>query len=456
MKIYDPEIDAPIQKGNCDYERPLAPSLNPIITFLPQGPSYTINNNVVEWCGWKFTWSIDPVVGLSLYNISFLDRTVWRENPNLEPVRRSILYKASIGEVLTCYGDATISGSIRNFYDFYEYIYRDFSVELIPGIDVPEYASLFETIFTDVDGTVNTLPNRVGIYEKNAGMLWRHTDDLIDGRSGRELVVTFISVISNYDYNFEWTFTQDGEIRFDMIPSGVIETDPTTLSNMEDHHGHDHEHESLVLPNVYGLKHSHPACVRLDFAVDGLINKVEEHDIERSPVSEENPYGNEFVETSKLLTSELQAIRDTDFTKSRKWIVHNEFSKNYLGHERGYEIAPYPSPFPYDDLERIAKRAIYIKHALHVTKYHDGELYAAGQFVTEDDKDSGLAVYVADDENIVNEDIVVWYTLGFAHAPRTEDVPAMPRHPVGFKISPHNFYNENPGLYIPKTQIITP
>ena len=454
MKIYDPtagEPPIPIQKGNTDYTRPLAPNLNPIITILPQGPSYTVSNNVVEWAGWQFTWSTHPVTGLSIYNVSFLDRTVWKENPDLAPVRRSILYKANIGELITCYGEKSISGTIRNFFDFGEYPIRDFSSELIPGIDIPEYASLFEYIFTDTDGTVNNLPNRVGIYERQAGMLWRHTDDLVDGRSGRELVVTFLTVISNYDYLFNWIFTQDGEIHFELLPSGIIEGEATLETSMAGHT--DHPDEELVLSNVYGVKHSHPANIRIDFAVDGLINKIEQHDIERVPVSQENPYGNQFVETSTLLTTELDAIRDTDFTKARKWVVRNESSKNYLGYERGYEIVPFPTPFPYDVDERISKRATYILHSLHVTQYHDDELYTAGQFVTEDAEDRGLAIYVADDEPIVNEDIVVWYTFGFSHPTRIEDVPVMPTERMGFKIIPHNFFNESPGMYIPKTEI---
>ena len=454
LKIYDAGNNVPIQKGNTDWERPLAPNLNPIITTLPNGPSYTITNNIVEWADWKYTWSVHPVNALLLYNISFLDRTVWKEDHNLDPVRRSILYKANLGEVITCYGDNSISGSVRNFFDFGEYNTRDFSVEIIPGIDVPSYATFFDYNFTNPDGTILNLPNRVGFYERDAGMLWRHTgysvdgSIAIDGRSARELVVTFINTISNYDYVFNWIFTQDGDIRFEMIPSGVIETDSINLiQSNEDMNG------SLILPYVYGLNHSHLANVRLDFSIDGSLNKIEETDTVHMEVSETNPYGNLFIEKNTLLETELNAIRDTDFTKSRKWVVHNEFSKNYLGYERGYELSPYPTTFPFNADERIIKRASYMKHSLHVTKYHDGELYSVGQFPVEDSEDRGLAVYIENDEPIVNEDIVVWYTFGFSHNPRIEDTPVMPREPLGFKLSAHNFFNENPGLYIPKTML---
>ena len=448
MKIYDSGSNLPIQKGNLDWDRPFSPNLNPLVTLLPQGPSYSIKNNIVEWAGWKFTWSVNPITAISLYNVSFLDRTVWKENPNIDPVRRSILYKANIGEIITCYGDNNVSGSIRNFLDLGEYTTRDFSVEIIPGVDVPPYATLLDYNFTNTDGSMLNLPNRVGFYERDAGMLWRHSGYTFDGRSGRELVLTFINVISNYDYVFNWIFTQDGDIRFEMIPSGIIETDAINLDKVNED-----TDSSLILPYVYGLNHSHLANIRLDFAVDGLINKIEENDVEHMEASKENPYGNLFIEKATLLTSELNAIRDTDFTKSRKWVIQNEFSKNYLGYERGYELSPYPTPFPFNVDERIVKRASYLNHSLHVTKYHDDELYTTGQFPTEDSEDRGLAVYVANDESIVNEDIVVWYTFGFSHNPRIEDTPVMPREPIGFKLSAHNFFNENPGLYIPKTML---
>ena len=121
-----------------------------------------------------------------------------------------------------------------------------------------------------------------------------------------------------------------------------------------------------------------------------------------------------------------------------------------MGYERGYELSPYPTSFPFNKDERICKRATYLLHSLHVTKYHDKELYSVGQFPVEDAEDRGLGAYVANDESIVNEDIVVWYTFGFSHNPRIEDSPVMPREPSGFMLSAHNFFNENPGLYVAK------
>jgi primary-amine oxidase len=81
--------------------------------------------------------------------------------------------------------------------------------------------------------------------------------------------------------------------------------------------------------------------MRIDFMVDGIKNSIEESDLVLLPPSEENPYGNQFKEEETLLLTEKEAIRNTDFLKSRKWIVSNEESLNYVGIARGYELNPY-------------------------------------------------------------------------------------------------------------------
>jgi primary-amine oxidase len=184
--------------------------------------------------------------------------------------------------------------------------------------------------------------------------------------------------------------------------------------------------------------------------LDGIKNSIEESDLILLPASEENPYGNQFLEEEILLKTEKEAIRNSDFSKSRTWIIHNEESQNYLGIARGYELDPYPTPLIYNSSSRISKRGIYILNNLYVTKYRESELYVMGKNVVEEPKDTGLEKYIENDENIVDEDIVVWYTCGFAHSPKCEDFPVMPREPLGFSLKPHNFFNENLGLYLQK------
>ncbi len=456
IKVIDNDIIYPIPKGNTDWERPYPLNMKPLVTLLPEGPSYTVNGNVVNWGDWEFTWSFDPVYGVSINNVSFLDRTTWRENPELPPVRRSILYKANLSEVVTAYSDSAQITAQRNFYDIREYPATYFIVSLTKGIDVPNYADLYSVYVSLVGGDVIELTDVIGLYEKDDGMLWKHTDfpcegDVVTrGRSGRKLVLTTVHSIGNYDYMFNWNFYQDGKISYQINPTGIVSNVPTHITKVNGHD--DIEGGTLVRPNVIAVNHCHYANVRLDFAIDGLRNSINEIDLLQVCNSKENPWGNKYVEKETLLETEGQAIRNQNFNTSRAWAIENENSTNYLGYPRSYKLMPFPTPSTIlNDNSRISIRAPYMLNNLHVTKYRDGELYASGKYVVENETATGLPQYINKNENIVNEDIVVWYTFGFGHKPDVEQYPVMPKENLEFFIVPDNFFNENPALYIPPT-----
>ena len=58
----------------------------------------------------------------------------------------------------------------------------------------------------------------------------------------------------------------------------------------------------------------------------------------------------------------------------------------------------------------------------------------------------GLPRYVADNESIVNRDIVLWHTVTFHHVTAAEDYPVLPREHASFELKPHNFFDRNPAL----------
>lgn len=440
LKVYNGKKNIPIRKDNPKWNaRPVGKVLNTLNTTITKN-NFTIKDNIVEWSDWRFIIGFDPTVGLVLYNVSFLDRTVWIADKNAQPVRRDILYQANLAELITIYASPD-EQTQDNFLDLSEYKAADYMREQVKGLDYPEYASLLSFHTTTSDGRIRFKKDIVSIYEKKSDFLWRHNDE---GLSGIELYVSTLHVIGNYDYIFNWIFTLDGRIKFQVCPSGIIRT---SASNKIISQHHDIVGGSLVSPNVVATTHSHCANVRIDFAVDGKNNTVAE--INSKQLKKNNPYGNTFDEEEIILKSEKEAIRKQNSNSLRSWVVYNKNSKNYLGDSRGYKIEPGKSVVSlYQPNQRIAKRANFLLNDINVSLHRDGEYYSMGKYPVESEKDTGIRSYIKNNENIVNKDIVVWHSFGFGHKPHVEQYPVMNKELFEFSIIPHNFFNENPALYI--------
>jgi primary-amine oxidase len=76
-----------------------------------------------------------------------------------------------------------------------------------------------------------------------------------------------------------------------------------------------------------------------------------------------------------------------------------------------------------------ARRAEFADHAIWLTKYNDGELFSGGKFTNQSRGGTGIKSFVAAtvNENVQNEDIVVWHSFSLTHTPRIEDFPVMVR-----------------------------
>jgi primary-amine oxidase len=97
-----------------------------------------------------------------------------------------------------------------------------------------------------------------------------------------------------------------------------------------------------------------------------------------------------------------------------------------------------------------AKRAKFAQHHLWVSKYRDGDLWAGGKFTTNSyEETDGLSSYVARAENVRNDDLVVWVTMGLTHIPRVEDFPVMPTEKLRLALKPADFFSRNPAVDVP-------
>ena len=366
---------------------------------------------------------------------------------------RSILYRAALSEMVVPYGDTDQNWRWRSAFDVGEYGMGRLASSIEPKTDAPENATLIDATFAGDDGAPYTLPRAVGIYERDGGLLWRHFESYSDrneSRRARQLVIFFIATIGNYDYAINWIFHQDGVLELDAALTGIML--PKGVSDAKLHEqGGPYRSGHLVSANVVAPHHQHFFNFRLDFDVDGQNNSVMEMNTRGMPAGPGNPALNGMIMEETMLRTEREAQRQINVQSARAWVVLNPSVKNQLGQSTSYILVPGANSFPYvAPQSSVRQRAGFINHHFWATRYKADEMYAAGAYPNQSLGGGGLPRWVANNEPLSNQDVVVWYTMGITHIPRPEEWPVMPVTHVGFKMIPGGFFSRNPALDVPK------
>jgi primary-amine oxidase len=414
-------------------------SLAPLRIEQPQGSAARITGNIITWDKWALRVGVDPRMGIEIHDVAYTDGTR----------RRPVLYSGSITEIVAPYGDPSFSTWYpRDEGDYGMGIYSMSSaVELN---DAPANAAFLSATSHDHLGRPITVPRAIAVYERDGGMLWRHANV---SRRGRQLVVSGYSTIDNYDYQFNWIFSQDGAIDGEVVLSGVMNTNGTARVRDSVHVGEHTSFGHLVAPRINAPNHQHFFGYRLDLDVDGVQNTVFEMETHAPPTGAANPKGETFGMTERPLTSERAAIRDVSFAASRAWRVVNTHEKNALGQFTGYALVPsgvtaaYPLPN-----SAPMRMSGFIAHQLWITPHAPDELYAGGEFQNLNLDDQGLPTWTRADRPLADTDVVLWHTVGVTHIPRPEDWPYMPAHRAGFRLIPASFFAKNPALDVGATR----
>ena len=95
-----------------------------------------------------------------------------------------------------------------------------------------------------------------------------------------------------------------------------------------------------------------------------------------------------------------------------------------------------------------------------VTKYKKNEERSSSIYNQNDMYDPvvNFREFIEDNEDIVNQDLVSWISVGLMHIPHSEDIPntATPGNSVGFFLRPFNYFDEDPSLASRDGLMITP
>ncbi|TDC93500.1 primary-amine oxidase [Saccharopolyspora aridisoli] len=435
-------VPIPEEPGNFDdlaETGPLRTSQKPIEIVQPDGPSFALDGDRLEWENWSVRISFDAREGLVLHQISFRDGD--RERP--------IVHRASISEMVVPYADPSPVRSWQNYFDTGEYMIGRYANALELGCDCLGDITYLDAVIADEFGHPRVLRNAICMHEEDFGVLFKHTDlwaGSSETRRQRRMVISFFTTIGNYDYGFYWYLYLDGTIECEAKATGVV----FTAAYPGPGNDTTNPYASQLAPGLGAPYHQHLFSARLDMMVDGHHNSVEEINVQRVPTGPDNPRGNAFTCNRTPLRTESQAQRLADNRAGRVWHITNPVSRNRLGDPVAYALLPEGNPeLLADDDSPIQRRATFATKHLWVTRYDPAQRYAAGDFVNQHPGGAGLPAYVAEDRDIEGQDVVVWHTFGLTHFPRPEDWPIMPVDYTGFKLKPVGFFDRNPTLDVP-------
>ncbi len=411
--------------------------IKPLDITQSEGPSFEVDGNCVRWQKWSFVIGFNGREGLTLNNVCYQDNGK----------KRSVLYRASLSEMVVPYGDPAPQQARKNAFDAGEYGLGYCANSLELGCDCLGLIKYFDGHLCTSRGQPLTIKNAICMHEEDFGILWKHTDrrlaDKPEVRRSRRLVISSIATVENYEYGFFWYLYQDGNIQFEIKLTGIL-----SLGALNP--GEKSPYGAMIAPQLYAPNHQHFFNVRLDLDIDGGPNSIYQVDVVPDPLGPKNPFENAFSARATLLETEKQARANLNLETARSWKIVNPKSLNAVAEPVGYRFLPGDNCVPFASKNAWwRKRAGFVNHHVWVTPFNENEKHAAGNYPNQSHGGDGLPKWTEQDRPIANADVILWYTFGHTHLPRPEDYPVMPTAYIGFMLKPAGFFNENPANDLP-------
>jgi primary-amine oxidase len=409
--------------------------LKPLNVTQPEGPSFTLDGNLLRWQNWSLRVGFNYREGMTLHTVRYQDGD--RE--------RSIAHRMSFAEMVVPYRDSSVDHYRRTAFDIGEWGLGFMTQSLELGCDCLGEIRYLDAVMHDSRGEPYTITNAICIHEEDNAVLWKHVDHDAGAevRRMRRLTVSFHVTVANYEYLVYWRLYQDGNIECEVRATGIMVTTPLVP-------GQPNPNGTLVDERTYAPFHQHFLVARLDLDVDGPSNTVYMSESYAEPMGPDNPYGLSVVVRNVALRTEEEGKQDVDFGTQRAWKVVNTNVTNALGTHPSYKLVPGAAiPPMFDPESPVLQRANVIGHTLWVTPNHPDERWPAGEFVNQSAADTGLGQWTKANRPIQDTDVVLWYVFGLHHITRPEDWPVMPVDVVSFWLKPFGFFDRNPALDVP-------
>ncbi|KAH0591412.1 Peroxisomal primary amine oxidase [Termitomyces sp. J132] len=427
----------------------LRDDIKPLHILQPEGVSFKMDGHELEWQNWKMHISFTQREGIALSTITYND------HGEIRP----IIYRLSLAEMVVPYGAPEYPHHRKFAFDTGEYGMGTMANELSLGCDCLGQIHYLPGAYVSNNGTPAIIKNVICIHEEDSGVLWKHTDYRPGGRSQtvrrRRLVVSMVCTLANYEYIWNYHFYQDGSIEFEIRLTGILNVYVADKDETS-------PYGTVVAPGINAQYHQHLFSVRIDPMIDGLYNSVVESDIISLPDaptgSPANFAGNAFISKETVLTTEVG--RQFDWAKERRWKIVNSARKHHAsGKNVGYSISMKggATPMMARPDSWAAKRAAFVTNALWVCRDVEGpkgsRMWPSGKYVpqTRVEPEDSLGKWAEGKQNIEDEDILIFLTVGTTHIPRPEDWPVMPVEHLNVTLKPNSFFRANPSMDVPGT-----
>ncbi|EDK98593.1 seminal vesicle secretion 1, isoform CRA_a [Mus musculus] len=392
----------------------------------PHVPHYRLKHNTVLYGDWNFFFKLHSSYGLQLFNVHFRGER--------------IAYEVGVQEVMALYRGHTAAGRKTKYMDV-GWGLGGITHQLTPGIDCPHEATFLDAIhYYDSDGPV--LSRRaLCIFEMPLRQYFnsnfRSSFSSYAKLSGPMLVLRTASTIHNHDYIWDFIFHSNGMMEGKMYATGYVHA---TFYSSEGLLYHSRLHTHLL-----GNVHSHLAHYRIDLDVAGTKNRFQTLKMRLENIMD--PWSQQVkpILDKTQYSWERQAAFHFRQTLP-KYLLFSNTGKSVSGLSHSYRLhVPSMAEQVLPPGWQTSPAFTWPRYQLAVTKYQESERFH-GSLYNQNHHWAYPMVFenfIHNNENIEDEDLVAWVTVGLSHNHHSEIVPsvATPGNSAGFLLQPFDFYN---------------
>ncbi len=328
----------PLPPGECNYAADRVKNqrrdIKPLEITQPEGPSFEVEGNQVRWQNWSFVIGFNAREGLTLHHLRYRDGGK----------DRSILYRASLTEMVVPYGDPGPTQRRKNAFDVGEYGMGMCANSLELGCDCLGLIRYFDAhMVTSRGEPLHDQERHLHARGRLRHPLEAHRPPAAaspEVRRSRRLVISSVSTVENYEYGFFWYLYQDGNIQLEVKLTGML-----SLGAFPP--GERPRYGTLVAPQVYAPNHQHFFNVRLDFDLDGMANTVQQVDVVPDELGRGQPVRKRLPGPRDDAQDGEAGPRAPESAKpARTWKIVNHDVRNAVGEPVGYKFVPGDNAFP--------------------------------------------------------------------------------------------------------------